>query len=464
MLERSHDTHHHINMIFHALHLVNKRSINLTSLGSRESLTNYSYSLQAAGPILDDEEAETIIQNSTEVAMLIIVATIGMIGNFGIIIVILVLSQLRRASNAFLFHQCMLDFLKSAYCLPFAQTMVSQEPMEFCSMLGGSYIVFVTTSAFNMLAIVMNEAYQFADLTLGIKDSRNYCCVIFGIFIIWFSSIIMNLGVTFIPGNPRFDRETGHCIFIYGITHNYVLHLLWIVLITLAQCLTTTYLRKLYFDIKRSSYYRMTTLIRATMSIDTSVRTPSQRRQSEDKEKHHIKYVTRITRKKLYLLILFTCLFTAFWYPLFLMSAADPHFLGSPETYKALTMFAWSNPTVTPFIIFFFIKTAFCCREDDHMTSLLDGSLEQDADQNRPNDSNSRARQPESQPSVPPQTAQDLPQTLQDLPQTLQDTDTGIYSDFYTRASGTSLEEAHLNDNGMKTAKNRRGKSVSLWI
>ena len=45
----------------------------------------------------------------------------GMIGNFGIIISILVLHSLRRASNAFLFHQCVLDFIKAAYCLPFAQ-------------------------------------------------------------------------------------------------------------------------------------------------------------------------------------------------------------------------------------------------------------------------------------------------------------------------------------------------------
>lgn len=303
--------------------------------------------------------------NNLEVAILIIVATIGMIGNFGIIIVVMLLTSLRRASNAFLVHHSVLDLLKSAYCVPFAHTMIGNDMPQFCGSLGASYIVFVTASAFNLLGMVMNEAYQFADLTIGIKDSRNYCCVIFGVFIIWFSSIIMNLGVAFIPANPSFDREMGHCIFVYGVTRNYVLHLLWIVLITLALVLTSVYLRMLHTDIKRSSYYRMATLLRATMTIDTSARTATQRRKSEVKTKHHVKHLQRVTMHKLYLLILMTAMFTAFWYPVFIVTASDPLFSVSPSIYKALTIFAWSNPTLTPFVHFLFIKTACCCREQD---------------------------------------------------------------------------------------------------
>ena len=315
----------------------------------------------------DDEPVlyprEDLIEDKTEIAVLIVVASIGMVSNFAVLILILVLHNLRRASNAFLFHQCLLDLLKAAYCLPFAHTMVADEPPIYCGMLGASYIVFVTTSSFNLLAIVMNEAYQFADLMLGVKDSRNYCCVIFGVFIIWFSSLIMNLGVAFIPGNPSYDRRIGHCIFIYGVTRNYVLHLLWIVLISLALGLTIVYLWKLHLDIKRSSYYRLTTLIRHTVNIDAESQTLNQRKVSEFRDKNHIKWVLNVTRKKWMLMILLLVLFFTFWYPLFLLTAADPGFTINPDCYKGLTIFAWSNPTVTPIVLVFFIKTNCCCNE-----------------------------------------------------------------------------------------------------
>ena len=387
--------------------------------------------------------------NNTEVALLIIVASIGMIGNFGIIIIILVLNSLRRASNAFLFHQSVLDLLKSAYCLPFAQTMVGHQPPGFCSVMGGSYIVFVTASAFNLLAMVMNEAYQFADLMMGIKDSRNYCCVIFGIFMIWFSSIIMNLGVAFIPGNPSFDREMGHCIFVYGITRNYVLHMLWIVLITMALVLTSVYLRMLYLDIKSSSYYRMPTLVRATVSIDTSVRTASQRRQSYVREKHHVKRVLRVTRKKLYLLIILTFLFMLFWYPLFMLTAGDPGFRVAPEIYKTFTIVAWCNPTVTPIILFFFIKTVCCCRDSDHVLTLLDEGLEdiRAADDYGHPEEAEQATQEESQP------LEEEPAPPQEAPQAPAGAESGIYNQFYTREHTVPSTSVSSRDGAMALAE-----------
>ena len=295
-------------------------------------------------------------------ALLIFVATVGMIGNFTITVAILILRDLRRASNAFLFHHCFLDFVKSGYCLAFAYSIISkQEPVQ-CNVLAGSYIVFVTASAFNLLALVMNESYQFTDLTLGIQtESRNYCCVIFGVFIIWFASFILNLGVAFIPGNPSYDTKKGHCIFIYGITRNYILHILWITLITMAILLTSMYLRKLHNDIKRSSYYRLSTLIRATVCVDTKAESTTQRRKSEVREKNFVAQVEKLSKQRLCLLMLLTSFFVTFWYPLFILTTVDPAFQARPQAYKGLSIFAWSNPAITPFICMFFIKKQCCC-------------------------------------------------------------------------------------------------------
>lgn len=302
---------------------------------------------------------------NAELIILIAIAAIGLLGNFAVIIIILAIQSLRKASNAFICHHSILDLIKSGYCLPFAQTMTKVQPITFCNILGSSYIVFVTTTAFNLLALVMNEAYMFSDLALGIQDSRNYCCVMFGIFIIWFGSIIMNLGVAFIPGNPGFDRKVDYCIFVYGITRNYILHILWIVLVTMAVCLTIMYLKKLHMDIKRASYYRLSTLIRATVNIDTDVMTRTQQREHEFRERHHIKWIQRITRKKLALLVILLAMFILFWYPMFLLTVADPRFKVQPHIYKALTLYAWSNPAISPIIFLLHLKVICCCRKDE---------------------------------------------------------------------------------------------------
>ena len=344
----------------------NRVAIAMEIPGNHNNTTTTTVSLDSHPPLYealigDRSQIEDPNPEQYEVALLIVLGTVGMVANFAILVVIMVLTNLRRASNAFLAHHCLLDLLKAGFCLPFAQTMVSDHPPLFCSMLGGSYIVLVTSSTFNLLAVVMNEAYLFSDLTLGVKDSRNYCCVVFGIFIIWFASIIMNLGVAFIPGNPIYDRRVGHCIFIYGLTRNYVLHMLWITLISMGVGMTCMYLHKFRLDIKRTSYYRLSTLVRATVTIDSKARTSSQRHASEIREKLHVEFVQRITMRKLCLLVLLVMVFIVFWYPLFFLTIVDPNFAAPTQLYKALTMLAWSNPSLSPFIIMLFIKRGRCC-------------------------------------------------------------------------------------------------------
>jgi len=113
----------------------------------------------------------------------------------------------------------------------------------------------------------------------------------------------------------------------------------------------------------------MTTLIKATIAIDTKVRTTSQRRQSEMREKRHVKEIAKKTKQRLYLLIFLVSVFVLFWYPLFFVTASDPTFRVSPFAYKSLTMFAWTNPAVTPFVLFFFIKTKCCCQDEEEDTT-----------------------------------------------------------------------------------------------
>lgn len=319
--------------------------------------------------VLQDEEPHRL-----EVALLLLLAALGVVANLAVLALVAALPRLRRASNAFVCHQCLLDLLKSAYCLPFAQSLVTHTHSPvWCGLVGGSYIVLVTSSAFNQLATVMNEAYHLADLAMKNEDSRSWCCVIFGIFTIWFGSVIMNLGVAFIPGNLSFNRQREQCIFIHGITQNFVLQMLWVVLMSMATALTLMYLHKFRMDIKRVGYYRLSTLVRTTFKIDPLDNAPA--RQEEQRDRRHIQQVQRLMRRKFRLMLANTSIFLAFWYPLFVLSAVDWRSRVPHSVYKALTLLAWSNSSISPFILTFFIRSDTCCH--DNPLEVTDAQVEE---------------------------------------------------------------------------------------
>ena len=75
---------------------------------------------------------------------------------------------------------------------------------------------------------------------------------------------------TYYKKSDRFYTEStlfwqiGYCTFMYGVTGNYLLHVLWIILITFALLLTGVYLRKYWLDIKGRyvyAYYVLHSLI-----------------------------------------------------------------------------------------------------------------------------------------------------------------------------------------------------------
>ena len=315
-----------------------------------------------------DGGGQHLISKDTDAAILNAITAMGVIGNAVVITITLCMSKLRCASNALLVHHCVLDLIKSLYCLPSLQSMHRVHYDVFCGILGNTYVLFLTMSAFNLLALVMSEAYRLADLILGIRDSRNCCCVAFSVVTIWFGSAVMNLGFAFIPITDALRRYgDDHCLFVYGITQHYILQMLWIVIVTMAIAMTTSYIQKVHIDIKRLSYYRFMTLVRATVIIDPKVRTRSQSHRNEGQERQRIKSIQRTTTKKLCVLALLTCLFVTFWYPLFVYMAINPLLQTPTFTVRLLTLLAWSNPAVTPFVMTLYIVMTCNTPDDQHL-------------------------------------------------------------------------------------------------
>jgi len=67
----------------------------------------------------------------------------------------------RTVGNVFVLHGCLLDAVKCLYSVPFATSLLRRGAPDSCSLLGASFVLVVTASAINILAIVCSEAYSF---------------------------------------------------------------------------------------------------------------------------------------------------------------------------------------------------------------------------------------------------------------------------------------------------------------
>ncbi|ESP03978.1 hypothetical protein LOTGIDRAFT_156580 [Lottia gigantea] len=287
-------------------------------------------------------------EDKTEGAILFMVAIIAGFGNLCIVGAIMTIKKFRKTSSAFLCHHCILDFLKSLFCIPFGYSLLMDTDIQECNIVGASYIFLMTVSAYNLLALLMNEEYHIMDTTNKIKG--NYCCVMFGIFMIWFTTILLHLGVAFIPGSTEFNDNIGNCVFTYGVPSNYVIHVLWILLVSGAVILSVVTFTTFYRKLQCESKVKQWKMIHKSMSHEMND-------DGEDEELHFefddissTKAVehARIYMRRITLMVLMVGTFVLFWYPLFLLTLFDKDFKQSAKTYRYLTVFAWSQPITTP--------------------------------------------------------------------------------------------------------------------
>ena len=106
-----------------------------------------------------------------------------------------------------------------------------------------------------MLTSILNSAPIFPEED-GVEDisllmGDNYQCVMFALFMIWFSSITVNLGPTFLSGGLAANSDdimaAPSCPIIQGPYRHYVLNFLWIMTILFCLFLAIYHLRKLHW-------------------------------------------------------------------------------------------------------------------------------------------------------------------------------------------------------------------------
>ncbi|ROT71064.1 hypothetical protein C7M84_010649 [Penaeus vannamei] len=140
-----------------------------------------------------------------------------------------------RWSQGLLFHQAAVDCARAAILIPLGRSIYNCVPVAKCSLVETAFLLLVTVSTINMLTTVLNDAPLLPEdsdqkqMPLLMESPQ---CVLFGTFMIWFASITINLGPTFLSGALAANIDEVHhapsCPLITGPLRHYVLNVLWI--------------------------------------------------------------------------------------------------------------------------------------------------------------------------------------------------------------------------------------------
>lgn len=157
----------------------------------------------------------------------------------------------------------MVDCARAAILIPLGLSILRCEPVKKCSLVETAFLLLVTVSTVNMLTTVLNDSPVFPeddeeedDLTAPLlMDSPQ--CVLFGTFMIWFASITVNLGPTFLSGalaaNTDGTQNQPSCPIVHGPFRHYVLNVLWIAINVICVLLTLFHLHKLHRDLTKAN-------------------------------------------------------------------------------------------------------------------------------------------------------------------------------------------------------------------
>ncbi|XP_061709758.1 uncharacterized protein LOC133519711 isoform X4 [Cydia pomonella] len=272
-------------------------------------------------------------------AALLALSGLGMSANLALMTVILSKKQLRRWSHGLLFHQAIVDCARAAILLPLGIAVFRCQPVYKCSLVETAFLLLVTVSTVNMLTTVLNDSPIFpeneeeqADLSAPLlMDSPQ--CVLFGTFMIWFASITINLGPTFLSG--ALAASAGHygsygaspsCPLVRGPFRHYVLNALWIGVNAVCVGLTLFHLKKLHRDL--------------TKTVDGAL-ADGQRMQSSNLPlgggRRLRGYLARVERegvRRVRMFVVITAAYVLFWGPLFIVTLLHHPALTSHIAYE----------------------------------------------------------------------------------------------------------------------------------
>uniref|UniRef100_T1HBM0 G-protein coupled receptors family 1 profile domain-containing protein n=1 Tax=Rhodnius prolixus TaxID=13249 RepID=T1HBM0_RHOPR len=273
--------------------------------------------------------------------------------------------SVRRWSQGLLFHQAMVDCCRAGILIPLGLSILRCEPVKKCSLVETAFLLLVTVSTVNMLTTVLNDSPVFPEDDEQDKDLMapllmdSPQCVLFGTFMIWFASITINLGPTFLSGALAANSDGIHnapsCPLVHGPFRHYVLNVLWIIINVICVLLTLFHLHKLHRDLTKANVeaVRVAGLVTTLVSVtgggglahpadstnQNRVGGASGGGGSGALEEHRRmrNYLLRVEREgvqrvKMFLVI--TAAYVIFWGPLFFVTLVHHPVIGNPLGYE----------------------------------------------------------------------------------------------------------------------------------
>lgn len=287
-----------------------------------------------------------IVNDHPEAYYLYFIAVVGIILNSGVVAAILYRKPLRKMTSGFLVHACFLDLLKSAFCIPFGTNLLSQTIPTNCDVLGATFVILVTTSVFNLVAMVCTEAYTFGEKNIGGNSKGTVICITFGVVLVYVGSLILHLGPTLISGHFDFQPEIGSCSFTFGKQTGYVAHIMWFVITTVAMLAVYHFIYRLYKEIQINRPNRVSFLVRTSITVLDSSTTSTWKLRKLIRDATH--------RYKLF--IITTFVYLVCWYPYFILVICDKNFQISPKIYQTFAFLSWSQAAIQPMVYICFDK------------------------------------------------------------------------------------------------------------
>ncbi|XP_068202505.1 uncharacterized protein [Palaemon carinicauda] len=272
----------------------------------------------------------------TEAAIILALGILGMAANIILMTLLVARKNLRRWSQGLLFHQALVDCARAAILIPLGKSIYSCHAVAKCSLVETAFLLLVTVSTINMLTTVLSQVLNDAPLLPEDSDQKQMPllmespqCVLFGTFMIWFASITINLGPTFLSGALAANIDEVHnapsCPLITGPLRHYVLNVLWILTNVLVIMLTIFHLYKLYRDLSNSSLeaVRIASLVTTMISVTQPTNSDPEAREHRQVNS----YISRMEKEgveRVKMFVVVTVAYVVFWGPLFLVTLLTP--------------------------------------------------------------------------------------------------------------------------------------------
>ncbi|XP_059475849.1 uncharacterized protein LOC132196918 isoform X1 [Neocloeon triangulifer] len=318
-----------------------------------------------------------------EAGIIFSLCALGMGANLALMALILAKRQLRRWSQGLLFHQAMVDCARAAILLPLGMSILRCQPVNKCSLVETAFLLLVTVSTVNMLTTVLNdspvfpgdeqddelnemEASERGRLARRINSAPTVApllmdspqCVLFGTFMIWFTSITINLGPTFLSGalaaNSEVNHNTPSCPLVHGPFRHYILNVLWIIINVLCVALTLFHLHKLHRDLTKSNMQavRVAGLVSTMISVTgSSQEAGGGGGQGSEDHRRICNYIRRMEREgvqRVKMFMVITTAYVIFWGPLFLVTLLQPGRDANALSYEMTLHVAYVHAFVNP--------------------------------------------------------------------------------------------------------------------